>query len=129
MDRILPRTGRSCAVYFLAVIALLAVAPHLPGRAGLAADGLAALAAGSWCAVNFWRCRQAHCLISGIGWLGLTLLAFAGAGLGHSVIGGYEQLVFLGVLVAALAFEGAWCLARGTNAVMAPSRDGSKPHC
>jgi hypothetical protein len=127
MDRILPRTGRSCAVYFLAVIALLSVAPHLPGRADLATDGLAALAAGSWCAVSFWRCRQAHCVISGVGWLGLALLAFAGAGLGHTVIGGYEQPVFLGVLVAALAFEGAWCLARGTNAVTALCRDVSRP--
>jgi hypothetical protein len=117
VDRILPRTGVFCALYFLAVVALLSIAPHLPGRADLAVDGMAALAAGSWCVVNFWRCRQAHCVVDGVGWLGLALLAFVGAGLGHSVIGGYEQSVFLGVLVAALAFEGVWCAVRGTNAV------------
>ena len=122
VDRIQPRTGVSCALYIVAVIALLSIAPHLPVRAGLAVDGLAALAAGSWCVLNFWRCRQAHCVIDGVGWLGLALLAFVGAGLGHSVIGGHEQSVFLGVLVAALAFEGVWCLTRGTNAVMARSR-------
>jgi hypothetical protein len=37
--------------------------------------------------------------------------------LGHSVIGGNEQPVFLGVLVAALAFEAIWCLTHGTNAI------------
>ena len=35
-------------------------------------------------------------------------MAFVGAGLGHSVIGGYEQPMFLGVPVTALAFEGVW---------------------
>ena len=134
-DRIVPRTGVSCVLYFLAVIALLSIAPHLPGRAGLAADGLAALAAGTWCGLNFWRCRRAHCVGPRAGWLGLALLAFVGAGLGHSVIGGYEQPVFLGVLVAALAFECVWRAARGTNAVTARSRQvsrsrvtGSRPH-
>ncbi|MEA2504692.1 MAG: hypothetical protein QOG36_1735, partial [Actinomycetota bacterium] len=28
------------------------------------ADGLAGLAAGTWCGLNFWRCRQAHCLVT-----------------------------------------------------------------
>lgn len=125
-DRILPRTGVPCVLYFLAVIALLSIAPHLPGRADLAVDGLAALAAGTWCGLNFWRCRQAHCLVNAVGWLGLTLLAFVGAGLGHSVIGGYEQPVFLGVLVTALAFECVWRVAHGTNAVMARSQQVSR---
>src|ERR1039457_2663312 len=126
VDRIQPRTGVSCALYIVAVIALLSIAPHLPVRAGLAVDGLAALAAGSWCALNFWRCRQAHCVVNGVGWLGLALLAFVGAGLGHSVIGGYDQSVFLGVLVAALAFEGVWCAVRGTNAVTVRSQHVSR---
>jgi hypothetical protein len=126
VDRILPRTGVPCALYFLAVIALLSIAPHLPGRGDLAVDGLAALAAGSWCALNFWRCRQAHCVVNGVGWLGLALVAFVGAGLGHSVIGGYEQPVFLGVLVTALAFEGVWRSARGTNAVTARAQHVSR---
>lgn len=126
VDRILPRTGFSCALYIVAVIALLSIAPHLPARADLTVVGLAALAAGSWCAVNFWRCRQAHCVVDGVGWLGLAVLAFVGAGLGHSLIGGHEQSVFLGVLVAALVFEGAWRLVRGTNAVMARSQHVSR---
>jgi hypothetical protein len=126
VDRMLPRTGVSCVLYFLAVVALLGIAPHLPGRADLAADGLAALAAGTWCVLSFWQCRQAHCVVSGAGWLGLALVAFAGAGLGHSVIGGYEQPVFVGVLVAAVAFESVWCAVRGTNAVTARSQHVSR---
>jgi hypothetical protein len=41
---------------------------------------------------------------------------------GYSLIGGNEQLVFLGVLVVAMGFEGAWYLLRGTNAVVPRSR-------
>lgn len=122
IDRLLPRSGVPAVVYFAALIALLALAPELPRRAELAADGLAALAAGTWCGLNFWRCRRAHCLVSATGWLGLSLVAFAGAGLGHSVIYGDEQLVFLGVLVAALAFEGLWYLATGTNVIIRTTR-------
>jgi len=69
-------------------------APHLPRRPELASDGLASLAASGWCELNFWRCRQAHCMVSAAGWLGLSLVAFAGAGLGHSLIYGDEQLIF-----------------------------------
>lgn len=126
IDRIFPLTGIPCALYLVAVIALLGIAPHLPIRAELAVDGLAALAAGSWCAANFWRCRHAHCVIDAVGWLGLAVLAFVEAGLGHSVIGGYEQAAFAGILVVALAFEGVWRLARGTNAVVPRSRHVSR---
>ncbi len=117
-DRIFPRSGVGCALYIVAVIALLSLAPHLSIRADLAADGLAALAAGSWCLANFWRCRQAHCLIDGSGWLILAVLAFTEAGLGRSVIGGSEQAVFLGLLVVALVFEFVWRLTHGTNAII-----------
>ena len=51
--------------------------------------------------------------------LALSALAFGGAVLGHSLINGYEQPVFLAVLAVALAFEAAWRWARGTSAVAA----------
>ena len=82
-----------------------------------ALEGAAALAAGGWCALNFWRCRHAHCLVTGVGWLGLSLLAFVEAGFGHSVIGGYEQGAFVVVLVIGCVFEAAWRITRGTNAM------------
>ncbi len=117
VDRVFPRSGVGCALYIVAVIALLSIAPHARVRTGLAADGLAALAGGSWCLANFWRCRHAHCLVDGTGWLILAVVVFIEAGLGRSVIGGSERAVFLGVFVAALVFECVWRLVNGTNAV------------
>jgi hypothetical protein len=114
-DRLLPRTGLPAFLCFAAIAGLIILAPHLPERADLAADGLAALAAGGWCALNFWRCRHAHCVVTGTGWLALSVVAFAGAGLGHSLISGYEQPVFLGVLAVAVAFEAVLCCVRGTR--------------
>ena len=90
-------------------------APGGAGRLGL--DATAFLAAGGWCAPNFWRCRHAHCFLTGAGWLALGALALVEMGLGHSLVGGYEQPTFLGVLVAGLGFEGAWALWHGTNAM------------
>ena len=127
-DRMLPPTGIGCALYLMAVIALLIIAPHLSIRADLAAVGLAALAAGSWCLANFWRCRRAPCLIDGAGWPLLAVLAFTEAGLGHSVIGGREQAVFLGLLVLALIFELGWCLSHGTNAIIRRDERSSRSH-
>jgi hypothetical protein len=110
--------GNVAAISILvAVIALLNLAPHLPRRGDLAVDGVAALIGGGWCTLNFWRCRHAHCLITGPAWLALSLFAFAEAGLGNSLIGGYEQPVFVAVLGIALAFEVIWQVTRHTNAV------------
>jgi len=119
IDRLAPRSGVSTAACFVAVVGLFSLAPHLPARADLAADGLAALAGGAWCGLNFWRCRHAHCAVTGGGWLALGAMAFGGAALGHSLISGYEQPVFLAVLAAALVFEAGWRLARRTNAIAA----------
>jgi hypothetical protein len=116
LDRVLFR-GTPAVLYFLAVAGLLALGGHLSGRAGLALDGVASLAAGSWCALNFWRCRQAHCVVSGAGWWGLGVVAAIGAVRGRSLIAGHEQPVFLAILLVALAFECGWRLARGTNAI------------
>lgn len=116
-DRLLPRTGWAAALYCATVIALLNVAPHLSERGNLAADGLAALAAAAWCALNFWRCRHAHCIVTSTGWVALGVLAVTGAALGHSLIGGNEQPVFLAVLAAAVVFEVGWRLARGSSAI------------
>jgi len=79
--------------------------------------GQAAVAASAWCALSLWRCRHAHCAVTSTGWLALSVVAFAGAALGHSLISGYEQPVFLAVLAASVLFECGWSTARGTNAL------------
>ena len=121
VDRMMPRSGLSFVIFFAVVIALLNVGVILPRRMDLVAIGVVGLAAGSWCAVNFWRCRHAHCVITGAGWLALAGFSFLEAGLGRSVIHGDEGLVFLGVLGLGLVFEAAWYVARGTNAVSSRS--------
>lgn len=116
VDRFLPRGGLPVVVFFAAAIGTLNLASLLSSPAAeLALEGAAALAAGWWCALNFWRCRHAHCLVTGAGWLGLSLLSFVEAGLGHSVIGGYERGVFVLILVIGCVFEAAWQITRGTN--------------
>lgn len=117
-----------CVLYFAAVAVLLATAGHLPLRVDLAAVGLAALAAGAWCANNFRRCARAHCLVTAAGWLGLAAAAFIGAGLGHSVLGGYEEPVFFAVLAAGYAFELAVLAASGRTA-LAGHRGSRWLHC
>ena len=113
VDRI--RVGNLAAIGVVAVVVgLLNLAPHLPLRASLATVGAAGLAAGGWCSLKFWRCRHAHCLITGPGWLAFGLFAFIEAAVGHSLIGGYEQPVFIAVLGAAVAFEIVWYLVHHT---------------
>jgi hypothetical protein len=121
VDRI--RLGNLVAVSVLVVVVgLLNVAGHLSAQPSLVVFGMAGLAAGGWCSLNFWRCRHAHCLITGPGWLAFGAFALVEAGLGHSLIDGYEQPVFMGVLVVAVIFEVSWYLGHHTNAVASPSR-------
>ena len=118
VDRFLPRAGLPVVVYFAVAVGTLNLASLASNPAAeLALEGAAALVAGGWCALNFWRRRHAHCLVTGVGWLGLSLLAFIEAGLGHSVIGGYERGVFVLMLAIGCLFEAAWQMTHGTNAM------------
>lgn len=97
VDRI--RVGNVASVGIVVlVVVLLNLAAHLSVQPRLVVDGLAGLAAGGWCSLNFWRCRHAHCLVPGPGWLAFGVFALVEAALGHSLIDGYEQRVFLGIL-------------------------------
>lgn len=121
VDRI--RLGNAAALgVVVVVVALLNAAAHLPVQPALALDGVAGLAAGGWCSLNYWRCRHAHCLVTGPGWLVFGVFALVEAALGRSLIGGYEQPVFLGVLGLAVIFEVSWYVARRTNAITSPVR-------
>jgi hypothetical protein len=114
---LLPRSGLPLVIFFAAVVVLLNVGVVLPARIDLLAVGLASLGAGGWCSLNFWRCRHAHCLVTGTGWLALAGFTFVEAGLGRSLIHGDEGLVFLAVLAAGLVVEAAWWMMQGTNAM------------
>ena len=117
VDRLLPRAGWPACAYFMAVAALWTLASHLASRPSLVVAGMASLAGGTWCGLNFWRCRHAHCAVTGAGWLALAGFTGAEAILGHSVIGGFESIVFLGTLGGGVVFEAGWNVARGGPAV------------
>lgn len=116
IDRILP-TGPGQWIYFAAVAALVIVALLLPTRSGLAVGAVASFAGSAWCLANFWRCREAHCIVSGGGWAALFLLQVVELGIGRSMIHGTESSLFVAILVIGLVFECVWQAAFGTNAV------------
>ena len=115
-DRLQP-TGAGQWIFFAAVSLGISVAPVLPTRPGLALGAVVTLAASGWCLTNFWRCWEAHCIVSGLGWTSLGLLELVELALGRSIIKGDEGLVFVAVLVVALVFECAWSALSGTNAL------------
>ncbi|MGC2191780.1 MAG: hypothetical protein WA751_05550 [Candidatus Dormiibacterota bacterium] len=122
-DRLLPRGLWLCLFFALIAIGVSA-APHLPLRAGLALGSVTTLLASTYCLLNFWRCREAHCIVSGTGWALLALFEFAELGVGRSLIDRSEGLAFLIVLALAYAFEATWRLRYGTNSVTGGARRG-----
>ncbi len=116
-DRLQP-TGAGQWIFFAAVALGISVAPVLPTRAGLALGVGVTIAASSWCLSNFWRCREAHCIVSGLGWAALALVELTELALGRSMIKGDESLVFVAFLVVALVFECGWSARSGTNALI-----------
>jgi hypothetical protein len=74
------------------------------------------LALGGWCSLNFARCREAHCLISGAGFDALAIAALVAVGLDRHW---YDLLTLLivPVLVADIVFEAAWASRQGSDTV------------
>jgi hypothetical protein len=117
VDRFLPTTVWRW-VFFGAVAIAISAATSLPSRPGLALGATATFLAGTYCLLNFWRCREAHCIVSGIGWSGLAVFEIVEITFGRSLIHREESLVFLLVLVVAVAFETVWRRRHGTNVVI-----------
>src|SRR5487761_333317 len=58
-------------------IAVLGAASAWYSRGGLALASAWVLLSGSYCLLNFWHCRETHCVVTGLGWTPLGLLGFA----------------------------------------------------
>ncbi|MGH3629501.1 MAG: hypothetical protein ACRDRL_18950 [Sciscionella sp.] len=112
--------SKAYAAVFAVGLAGSFIASVMQLRSGLAVFGVTGLLVGGYCSVNFWRCRHAHCLVTGPGYLAYSALAFVEAGIGRSVIGGYEALLFLVVFLVAVTFEALWRARRGSNAIASP---------
>ena len=117
VDRILPKGAWRC-VFFVAIAIGLSVPNLFVGS-------LVTLTASTYCLLNYWRCREAHCTVSGAGWAALAVFEFTEVGLGHSVMHGDETLVFLLILALAIALEVYWRVRHGTNAVTRSMRSGT----
>ena len=112
VDHVLPRGTWRC-VFFVAI----AVGVGVPN---LLIGAVVTVTASTYCLLNFWRCREAHCIVSGTGWAALAVFEFVEVAHGHSLIHGDESLVFLVILALAIAFEVYWRVRHGTNAVKLP---------
>ena len=117
VDRIQP-TGSAQWIYFAVIGALVIIAPLLAVRPGLAVGAVAAFAGSAWCLANFWRCREAHCVVTAGGWAALFALELVELGIGRSVIHGSESGAFFAILIIGLVFECAWQVRFGTNAMI-----------
>jgi hypothetical protein len=60
-------------------VAVFAAALAVGGRAGVAAASGWMLVSGVYCVLNFWHCRETHCVVTGAGWTSLGLLGLAAA--------------------------------------------------
>ena len=63
----------------VATIAVFAAAGAVGGRGGVAVASAYVLFLGTYCLLNFWHCRETHCVVTGAGWTPLALLGFAAA--------------------------------------------------
>ena len=106
---------RGCYV-FVAVAAAWAASSALGLVGGLLVAAAFFLVAGTYCLANFARCREAHCILTGLGW---SALAIAGvvALLAERDIRGGVWIAFLGIALAGHGFEAVWKAGHGSNAL------------
>jgi hypothetical protein len=92
------------------------VASQLPSRYAMLPAVVYFLIFGGRCSLNFARCREAHCLITGVGFDALAVAALVAVSIdGHWY--NLLSLMILPVLIAGFAFEVVWTSRRGENAV------------
>jgi hypothetical protein len=84
------------------------------GGAGLYFAGLYFLAFSAYCLANFARCREAHCIITGVGWGVLGVVAVVAAVMGLDWLGPIWN-AFLVVAVLGHGFELMWAATRRTH--------------
>lgn len=92
------------------------LADQLPSRYAMLPAAVYCLLLGGWCSLNFARCREAHCLITGAGFDALAIAALVAVGIDahwYNLL----SLLILPLLIAGVAFEVVWTRRHGENAV------------
>ncbi|HZV52605.1 MAG TPA: hypothetical protein VFD49_22940 [Candidatus Dormibacteraeota bacterium] len=106
---------RGCSA-FVTVAVVAAVSFALGSTGGLLLESGFFLAAGAYCLANFLRCREAHCVVTGLGWSALALAGLGGVLAGRD-LRSREWIAFLLVALLGHLFEAVWRGVRGTNAL------------
>lgn len=106
---------RGCFV-FLTVAVAVVVTSALGMVGGLLVEGAFFMVAGAYCLANFARCREAHCIVTGIGWSALGLAGFGAVLAGRDIRSG-EWVAFLVIALIGHGFEAAWRAGHGSNAL------------
>jgi hypothetical protein len=70
----------------------------------------------AYCLANFARCREAHCIITGLGWAVLAIVAIVAAASRSDWFGPIWN-AFLIILVVGHGFELIWAATRHTHAL------------
>jgi len=101
----------------LAAVASFAAGGAIGGRAGLAIASAYLTAIGVYCVLNFLRCRETHCAVTGPGFLLAAALGFVAALVAGWALSWYrtgtEAIVYLVLLAAGYAVE--WAVAVRTG--------------
>jgi hypothetical protein len=106
---------RGCYVFVtVAVVAVLSA--RLGAVAGLVVEAAFFLVAGTYCLANFSRCREAHCIVTGVGWSALALVCATAVTLGRDVRTS-AWIAFIAIALAGHGFEAIWKQVRGSNAL------------
>lgn len=106
---------RGCYV-FLTVAAVWFASRALGSPVGLLVQGAFFLVFGTYCLANFARCREAHCIVTGLGWSALAIVSVGAVLAGHDIRGG-AWTVFLVIALAGHGFEAIWKARHGSNAL------------
>ena len=106
---------RGCLV-FLVVGAVAVASVRLGPEAGLTLVAAYLIIHATHCLANFLRCREAHCIVTGTGWLVLAGVA-AGGALTQQDVRSAVWDAFLAVTIAGFGFEFVWKAIRGSSAL------------
>ena len=106
---------RGCYVFLTVAVAWF-VSQALGSPVGLLLEGAFFLVFGAYCLANFARCREAHCIVTGLGFSALAIASVGAVLAGHDIRGA-EWTAFLALALAGHAFEAIWKARHGSNAL------------
>lgn len=86
------------------------------GAGGLYLSGVYFCAFSAYCLANFARCREAHCIVTGLGWGALGVIALIAGGLRLDWLGPIWN-TFVIVAIVGHGFEIIWAATRHTHAL------------